>query len=161
MTGQHRRPPARLVADADLIDPDPVLVRPRGLTMDGEHSEAAARRLVHLAQLLYTFWDTGDETYLDRAVDTSFVDRSAMAESPPGPAAVAGPARRLRREVPDLGCVLEDLIVAGNKFAARLSHRGHVGGRPVTIAAFEINYVGAGKIVEGWRLQGDTVAGQA
>jgi predicted ester cyclase len=64
--------------------------------------------------------------------------------------------------VPDLTCELSDLLVVGDKLAVRLRFRGHFTGQlngidghgqEIDFVAFDIQRVGAEKIVEDWHLE--------
>jgi hypothetical protein len=57
-----------------LFEASPGLVRPGSLTVDRSLPEERARQLVHLTQQLYTFWHTGEQSYLDAAVGPEFTD---------------------------------------------------------------------------------------
>lgn len=69
-------PMTRMLADKDLVDNTTELVRPINFVVDQGPSDDRARHMVRIAQLLYTFWNTGEERFLAQAVDTSFVDRT-------------------------------------------------------------------------------------
>jgi predicted ester cyclase len=150
------------VAAAGLLDPRPELVKPQSLTVDGGLDLDRARQLVRTGQALYTFWHTGDVGWLHEAVDPSFTDHTL----PPGrPQGVDGPATAsatFRAAVPDLACELADLLVVGDKLAVRLRFTGHFTGtyngiaghgQPVDFIAFDIQHVGADRIVEDWHLE--------
>jgi hypothetical protein len=77
-----------MLADEDLMDKSAGLIRPVTIAVDQGLSDDRARHMVRIAQLLYTFWNTGEERFLAQAVDTSFVDKTL----PPGrPQGLAGP----------------------------------------------------------------------
>ena len=70
--------------------------------------------------------------------------------------------RALRAAVPDLACELSDLLVVGDKLAVRLRFAGHFSGtfngiqgegQPVDFIAFEVQHVGADRIIEDWHLE--------
>jgi hypothetical protein len=78
------------LSNHDLVDAAVELIKPIELSVDQNPREDRARHMVRIAQLLYTFWHTGDERFLYRAVETSFVatlcrsiDRRDPAEQPP------------------------------------------------------------------------------
>ncbi|MDT7639882.1 MAG: hypothetical protein QOC83_4170, partial [Pseudonocardiales bacterium] len=54
--------------DLDLVDRTPGLVVPTAIHVAAGADPAQARTVVHAAQVLYTFWNTGDTKYLDQAV---------------------------------------------------------------------------------------------
>jgi hypothetical protein len=81
---------------SQLIDRSSELVQPGAVHVDAGLSQARAAHLVRVAQTLYTFWNSGDRTYLQLAVDPLF-------ETTPCPPDVprAQPDRCKRR--PDFG----------------------------------------------------------
>ncbi|ADP84578.1 ester cyclase [Pseudofrankia inefficax] len=152
----------RQIADKDLIDPAPDLVKPLSLTVDGNHTEKSARYLVRIAQLLYTFWHTGDAYYLDRAVDLAFVDNTLPPGRVQGPQGLIAASTAFRAAVPDLTCELSDLLIAGDKLAVRLRFHGSFtgvfngiagSGQEIDFIAFDIQHVGSVRITEDWHLE--------
>jgi predicted ester cyclase len=147
---------------AGLLDPAGDLVRPLTMTVDGTLEPGRARHLVRIAQLLYTFWNTGDRGYLAHAIDDSFTDNTLPAGRPQGTAGPATASARFRAAVPDLACELSDLVIAGDRLAVRLRFTGHFTGtfdgaqgrgEKIDFIAFDIQRVGADKIVEDWHLE--------
>jgi predicted ester cyclase len=147
---------------ATLIDTDPMLVAPGGFTVDASLSPERARHLVRIAQLLYTFWHTGDERWLHQAIEPSFVDNTLPPGREQGPRGPLTASRVFRAAVPDLACELADLIIAGDKLAVRLRFTGTFTGRfgevtgagqPIDFIAFDIQHVGEDRIVEDWHLE--------
>ena len=67
-----------------FVDPAVELVKPAELSVDRGLNEDRAHHMVRIAQLLYTFWHTGDEQFLHRAVETSFVDNTLPVGRPQG-----------------------------------------------------------------------------
>ena len=124
---------------------------------------AQARAIVHTAQLLYTFWNTGDTTFLDEAVTPNFRDNTLPAGRPHGPAGPRAASAAFRTAVPDLTCQLVDLYVTGDTLTARLVFQGHFTGTYNGIAghgqtihfnAIDIQHVDAGaRIIEDWHLE--------
>jgi predicted ester cyclase len=151
-----------MLVDEDLMDKSAGLVRPVTIAVDQGLSDDRARHMVRIAQLLYTFWNTGEERFLAQAVDISFMDRTLPPGRPQGPAGPVAASAGFRGAVPDLTCELSDLLVAGDKLAARLLFRGHFTGRyngiqgngqSIGFTAFDIQHVGPDKIVEDWHLE--------
>lgn len=145
-----------------LIDSAPELVRPTEGTVDSSLDNDRAKHMVRIAQLLYTFWNTGDTSFLDRAVDPSFVDNTIPPGRPQGPTGPATASAAFRTAVPDLTCELADLLVVGDKFTARLRFRGTFtgtygttqgNGQEIDFIAFDIQHVGDDRIVEDWHLE--------
>jgi hypothetical protein len=128
-----------LVSDfSPLLAWDDSLVVPESVSMTPGLSRSHIKRMLRTAQLLYTFWDSGDLTRLD----------------PPGLAekhAAVGAYQTLgavRAMVPDLGCTIQHLSVYANGFGARLKFFGHVysgdtghpdpPGRPLEFIAYDL-----------------------
>src|SRR6266851_5279801 len=63
------------IAQAELVD-NTGLVVPAVVHVAPGADAAQAQRVVLTAQLLYTFWNTGDSSYLDRAVTPFFRDNT-------------------------------------------------------------------------------------
>ena len=148
-------PVTRMLPDEDLVDNTTELVRPVNFVVDQSLSDDRARHMVRIAQLLYTFWNTGQERFLAQAVDTSFVDRTLPPGRPQGPEGPVAASAGFRSAVPDLTCELSDLLVAGDKLTVRLRFRGHFKGRyngirgsgqDIDFGAFDFQRVGADKI---------------
>lgn len=163
MTTEPTTGPTTVASPAsDLIDLDPELVRPTSLTVDQTIPPDRARHLVRIAQLLYTFWGTGEQRFLDAAVDPSFVDRTLPPGRPQGPSGPLTASKAFLAAVPDLSCELADLLVVGDKLAVRLRFTGRFtgtyngiagSGQPIDFVAFDIQHVGADRIVEDWHLE--------
>ncbi|WAL68474.1 ester cyclase [Amycolatopsis cynarae] len=162
------RPPAE--GPWQLVDRSPELVQPKALTVDRSIGEKRAAQEVRLAQLLYTFWNTGQQKYLDAAIGPDFTDNTLPAGRPQGPAGPVFASKNFRAAVPDLTCELSDLLVTGDKITARLVFRGHftgvfggaVGhGQAVEFNAIDIQHAGTAKIVEDWHIEDNqTLLGQ-
>ncbi|OZD06612.1 ester cyclase [Rhodococcus sp. 06-235-1A] len=150
-------------ADAPpLVDSSADLVAPGTVDVGDAPVTDRTRQVVRLAQTLYTFWDTGDSAYLDRAVDPGFVDNTLPSGRPQGPTGPAAASTAFRTAVPDLTCELADLNVTGDTFTARLVFRGHFtgtydgregAGQQVEFGAIDIQHVGDSRIVEDWHLE--------
>lgn len=148
--------------DRYLLDGTQGLVEPLNMSVDQSLPASRARHMVKVAQHLYTFWHTGEPSYLREAVDPGFVDNTL----PPGrPQGIDGPmaaSADVRTAVPDLTCELSDLLVVGDKLAVRLRFQGHFtgeyrgvrgSGQPVDFVAFDIQQVGSERVVEDWHLE--------
>ncbi|GAA2011817.1 ester cyclase [Catenulispora yoronensis] len=146
----------------DLLDPNPELVRPLALSVDGGLSRERAAHLVKITQTIYTFWHTGDIRFLHASVDAAFADNTLPAGRPQGFEGVALASKTFRAAVPDLTCELADVVIAGAKAAVRLVFRGHFSGefegvqgdgRAIEFIAFDIQHVGEDLIFENWHLE--------
>lgn len=145
-----------------LVDRSPDLVQPQAITVDHSTGEKRGAQEVHLAQQLYTFWNTGQQKYMDAAISPQFKDNTLPAGRPQGPAGPVSASRNFRAAVPDLTCELSDLLVTGDKITARLVFRGHFTGtfngvqgkgQSVDFNAIDIQHVGTDKIVEDWHIE--------
>jgi predicted ester cyclase len=145
-----------------LIDHAPDLVQPKSITVDHSIGEKRAAQEVHLAQQLYTFWNTGRQKYLDAAISPQFKDNTLPAGRPQGPTGPVVASKNFRTAVPDLTCELSDLLVTGDKITARLVFRGHFTGtyngiqgkgQNVDFNAIDIQHVGTNKIIEDWHIE--------
>ncbi|MFJ9843393.1 ester cyclase [Kitasatospora sp. NPDC101155] len=145
-----------------LIDRSPDLVQPEALTVDRSIGARRAAQEVHLAQQLYTFWNTGQQKYLDAAVSPQFKDNTLPTGRPQGPTGPAFASKNFRTAVPDLTCELSDVLVTGDKITARLIFRGHFTGtfnglqgkgQSVDFNAIDIQHVGTDKIIEDWHIE--------
>jgi predicted ester cyclase len=151
------------VAIPDVVDHSAGLAVPASVHLATGADIAQARAVVHAAQLIYTFWNTGDTSYLDHALSPAFQDNTLPTGRPQGPAGPAAASAAFRVAVPDLTCQLADLYVTGDTFTARLVFQGHFTGtdrgikgrgQPVNFNAIDIQHVGAeGRIIEDWHLE--------
>ncbi|MFH9089817.1 ester cyclase [Streptomyces sp. NPDC017673] len=146
----------------ELVDGSPDLVRPTALTVDRSIGARRAALEVRLAQQLYTFWNTGEEKYLDASVSPDFADNTLPPGRPQGPDGPVFASRNFRAAVPDLTCELADLLITGDKITARLVFRGHFTGtfdgvqgkgQKVDFNAIDIQHVGERQIVEDWHIE--------
>ncbi|MEC3953187.1 ester cyclase [Nocardia sp. CDC153] len=148
----------------DPVDRSGDLVIPQAVHIDGGLSPEQAEREVHLAQVLYTFWNTGNTDYLDRAIAPSFHDNTLPPGRPQGPGGPATASKNFRATVPDLTCELSDLYVTGDTLTARLIFRGHFTGtyngvqgtgQPVEFNAIDLQHIGPDHtlITEDWHIE--------
>jgi predicted ester cyclase len=149
-------------AISDLVDHNADLVVPASVhTATGAY--LAQARTVHTAQLMYTFWNTGDATFLDQAVSPDLQDNTLPTGRPQGPAGPIAASTAFRTAVPDLTCQLADLYVTGHTFTARLVFHGHFTGtesgikgrgQPINFNAIDIQHVaGENRVTEDWHLE--------
>jgi predicted ester cyclase len=147
---------------AALLDSRPALVKPANMSIDKTIPVHRARQLVRVAQALYTFWHTGDDQWLVEAVDPSYVDNTLPLGNQQGTISLRETSARLRQAIPDLGCELQDIIVAGDKMATRIRFTGHfIGefaeskgdGQVIDFIALEIHHLGDDRIFESWHVE--------
>jgi predicted ester cyclase len=148
---------------ADLVDRNDGLVVPALLHVAPGTDSGQAERVVHTAQLLYTFWNTGDASYLDQSITPSFRDNTLPIGRPQGPDGPRIASATFRTAVPDLSCRLVDLYITGDAFTARLVFQGHFTGtyngiqghgQNIDFNAIDIQHTGADtRITEDWHLE--------
>ncbi len=151
-----------LAATAGPAHAESTLVRPRTLVVDRSLSPAQTDALTTAALRYDTFWNTGDPELERLALDPAFIDRTL----PPGRAqGVTGPldaSATMRAAIPDLGCEVEQMIVAGDRVVAHLHFRGtftgvfegrHGSGQNVDFIATDIYRVVGGRITDNWHLE--------
>ncbi|OZD80317.1 ester cyclase [Rhodococcus sp. 05-2256-B2] len=149
-------------SDRPLVESAADLVAPGTVNVGDAPVTDRTREVVRIAQTLYTFWNTGDTAYLDRAVDPTFVDNTLPPGRPQGPAGPVAASNTFRAAVPDLTCELADLYITGDTFTARLIFRGHFTGtydgrtgtgQPIDFGAIDIQHVGDARIDADWHLE--------
>lgn len=105
------------VADEHLITPNTLVRDPN---TPAEKTAAA----IETARLFYTFWDTGERSYLERSISPQFTDRTLPPGRPQGPEGPYVASTGFRKAVPDLRCEVEQLLVVGDRVVAHLRFRG-------------------------------------
>lgn len=154
---------ASAAAPSTLVDTSAHLVRPTTVHVGDATDVAANRHMVHLAQRLYTFWNTGDATYLDNTVAPGFTDRTLPAGRAQGRAGLLQASTAFRTAVPDLTCDLADLYITGDTLTARLVFTGHFtgtrngvhgAGQPIRFSAIDIQHAANGSLItQDWHLE--------
>ncbi|MFI1920374.1 ester cyclase [Nocardia sp. NPDC020380] len=148
----------------DPVDRSGRLVVPQAIHLDSGLSAERAGQEVHVAQLLYTFWNTGNADYLNQAITPSFRDNTLPPGRPQGPTGPAVASRGFRAAVPDLTCELSDLYVTGDTLTARLVFRGRFTGsyngvqgtgQPIEFNAIDLQHLGGDHslITEDWHIE--------
>jgi predicted ester cyclase len=117
---------------------------------------------VKAARAFYEFWNTGDEALLKQAVAPTFTDRTLPPDRPQGPEGPASASRQFRAAVPDLGVVVEKMIVAGDYVTVHMRFTGHFTGRfgqtqgngqPIAFIATDLLKVDDGRITDNWHIE--------
>jgi predicted ester cyclase len=150
------------VASAKTDIPDSNLIKPLSMTIDHSLSKKKADELIHATRLLYTFWNTGDAKYLDAVVSPKFIDNTLPKGRPQGPSGIKFASANFRKAVPDLQCSLKDVLIVGDKVAARMVFTGTFKGEfmghaptnePIEFFAIDILHIKNGKLIEDWHLE--------
>lgn len=150
------------LAPAMAATPDSQLVKPQVLIVDKSLAPAKAAANELAARRYDTFWNTGDETLVRSALSLQFVDSTL----PPGRVqGIEGPlqaSKGFRAAVPDLTCVVEQMLVVGDRVVSHLHFYGHFTGsfkgvqgkgQTINFIATDIYRLADGKIVENWHLE--------
>ncbi|CAO3433105.1 ester cyclase [Azospirillum endophyticum] len=141
---------------------DLVVASPQPDARSDAAAEATVEATVGAARAFYDFWNTGDTTYLKRAISDRFTDRTLPAGRPQGPEGPAFASRNFRTAVPDLGVVVEKMIVAGDYVTVHMTFTGHFSGKfgnmagkgqPIRFIATDLLKVEDGRITDNWHIE--------
>lgn len=138
------------------------LVKPSLITTDHSLDKSTANKMIHVALLFYTFWNTGEYKYLNAAIAPTFVEHTLPKDNPKGPDELKLSSNQIRAAIPDLRCTVEELLITSDKITARLVYSGTskgqfmghpATGKPIKFAAIDILHIENGKLVEDWHLE--------
>jgi predicted ester cyclase len=138
------------------------LIKPKSMSIDQSLDKATADQMVRAAELFYTFWNTGNPKYLNAVITPDFIDNTLPGGRPQGPQGPLFASNNFRKAVPDLRCAVEDLLIVGDKIAARLVFTGTFKGefmghqptnKPIKFIAMDILHVKNGRLIEDWHLE--------
>jgi len=138
------------------------LVQPKSITVDKSLDKTKASQMIRAARLFYTFWNTGDQAYLNAVVAPNFIDNTLPKGRPQGPEGPKFASVNFRKAVPDLNCSVEDLLIVGDKVTARLVFRGTFKGefmghaptnKLIEFFAIDILHIKNGRLIEDWHLE--------
>jgi len=124
--------------------------------------EAQKQATLAAARAFYTFWNTGDVSLLQQALAPNFVDRTLPPGRPQGPEGPAFASKIFRAAVPDLGVVVEKMIVADEYVTAHMVFAGHFTGtlgnvhgmgQPVAFNATDLLRIADGRITDNWHIE--------
>jgi predicted ester cyclase len=142
------------------------LVAPQRLVVEG--GPTAGQQAGILAARRYaTFWQSGDPALARAALAPDFVDRTPPAGRKPGLAGPLEASRLMHEAIPDLSCVVEQMIVSSDHIVVHLHFRGHFtgtfpqdAGAPLTGHGQQISFLATdiyrivdGRIAENWHLE--------
>jgi predicted ester cyclase len=148
----------------EIYDAD--LVKPSLITADNSLNKAAVNKMIHVALLFYTFWNTGEYKYLNAAIAPTFMEHTLPKDTPKSSYELKLASNQMRAAIPDLRCTVEELLISSDKITARLVYSGTskglfmgtpATGKPVKFAAIDILHIQNGKLVEDWHLE-DTLS---
>jgi predicted ester cyclase len=158
----HMLVPTWTVMIAYAFATDTALIEPHSLIFDRSLPRAQVDSQVIAARRYDTFWSTGDEALARAALAPNFIDSTLPAGRPQGLAGPLAASKLMRAAIPDLGCEIEQMIVAGDRVVAHLRFRGHFTGhfgqiqgqgQTINFIATDIYRVAAGRIAENWHIE--------
>jgi predicted ester cyclase len=141
---------------------DIALIEPRTLIADRGVSRAQVDVQIIAARRYDTFWNTGDEALARAALAPNFIDNTLPPGRPQGLTGPLAASKVIRAAIPDMGCEIEQMIVAGDRIVAHLRFRGHFTGRfkqiqgqgqTINFIAIDIYRIAKGRIVENWHIE--------
>jgi len=141
---------------------DTALIEPRSLIIDRSMPRAQVDVQIIAARRYNTFWHTGDEALARAALAPDFIDNTLPPGRPQGLTGPLAASKVIRAAIPDMGCDIEQMIVAGDRVVAHLRFRGHFTGRfkqvhgqgqTINFVATDIYRIADGRIVENWHIE--------
>ncbi|MFN4275243.1 MAG: ester cyclase [Ferrovibrio sp.] len=110
-------------------------------------------------------WNQGKLDVLDELMHPAYVNHSPGLPDPlPGPAGLKPIVAAMRIGLPDMHYTIEDMVIAPDKVAVRVTLRAtHTGdlfgmaptGKRIEVDQMQIEHIEGGKIVEHWRRTDD------
>jgi predicted ester cyclase len=144
---------------APILAVDTALIEPHSLIVDRSMPRAQLNVQIIASRRYDTFWNTGDEAPARAALAPDFIDNTLPPGRPQGLTGPLAASKVMRAAIPDMGCDIEQMIVAGDRVVAHLRFRGHFTGRfkqiqgqgqTINFIATDIYRIADGRIVENW-----------
>jgi predicted ester cyclase len=126
----------------------------------GKTAESGA--VADAAVAFYNFWNSGEESYLNRAIAKTFTDQTLPPGRPQGPEGPLFASRQFRAAVPDLSVEVRKMIVAGEYVTVHMVFRGHFTGalgavhgtgQSISFIATDLLRVHNGRITDNWHIE--------
>jgi len=150
------------VSATPTVVADTPLMEPHSLIVDRSVPRARVDVQIIAARRYDTFWNTGDEALARAALAPDFIDNTLPPGRPQGLAGPLAASKVIRAAIPDMGCDIEQMIVAADRVVAHLRFRGHFTGRfkqvqgqgqTINFIATDIYRIADGRIVENWHIE--------
>jgi predicted ester cyclase len=150
------------VSTALAVATDTALIEPHSLIVDRSVPRAQVDAQITAARRYDTFWNNGDEALARAALAPNFIDNTLPPGRPQGLTGPLAASKVIRAAIPDMGCEIEQMIVAGDRVVAHLRFRGHFTGRfrqiqgqgqTINFIATDIYRIADGRIVENWHIE--------
>ena len=141
---------------------DTPLLEPHNLIVDRSLPRAQVDVQTIAARRYDTFWNTGDEALARSALAPNFIDNTLPPGRPQGLTGPLAASKVIRAAIPDMGCEIEQMIVAGDRVVAHLRFHGHFTGRfgriqgqgqTINFIATDIYRVVDGRVAENWHIE--------
>ena len=150
------------VSATSILAADTALIEPQSLIVDRSLPRAQVDAQIIAARRYDTFWNTGDEALARAALAPNFMDNTLPPGRPQGLTGPVAASKVIRAAIPDIGCDIEQMIVAGDRVVAHLRFRGHFTGRfnqiqgqgqTINFIATDIYRIADARIVENWHIE--------
>ena len=150
------------VSATPAVAAETALIEPRSLIVDQSVPRAQVDVQIIAARRYATFWNTGDEALARAALAPNFIDNTLPSGRPQGLTGPLAASKVMRAAIPDMGCDIEQMIVAGDRVVAHLRFHGHFTGRfkqiqgqgqTINFIATDIYRIARGRIAENWHVE--------
>ncbi|MFM0522382.1 MULTISPECIES: ester cyclase [Caballeronia] len=142
--------------------PTVTLLEPRTLVIDTTIPMTQLEAQILATRKYGTFWENGDESLAREVLSPDYRDRTLPPGRPLGIDGPLGAFRAIRAAIPDMRCVIDQLLVLGDRVMVHLEFKGHFKGtfkgvqgrgQPVAFIAMDIYRFDDGLLVESWHLE--------
>src|SRR5712664_4018864 len=106
------------VSATPTVAADTALIEPHSLIFDRSMPRAQVDVQIIAARRYDTFWNTGDEALARAALAPNFIDNTLPPGRPQGLTGPLAASKVIRAAIPDMGCDIEQMIVAGDRVVA-------------------------------------------
>ena len=139
-----------------------ILPEPKSIVLGRNEAVESSAQEILAARRYAAFWNTGDESFVEKALDSDFMDRTLPNGRQQG---VSGPieaSRIFRTAIPDLTVIIEKMIVADDHIILHLNFEGHFSGtfegiqgqgEKISFKATDIYKIENGKITDNWHIE--------
>jgi predicted ester cyclase len=150
------------VSATPAVAAETALIEPHSLIVDRSLPRVQVDIQIIAARRYATFWNTGDEALARAALAPNFIDNTLPPGRPQGLTGPLAASKVIRTAIPDMGCDLEQMIVAGDRVVAYLRFHGYFTGRfkqiqgqgqTINFIATDIYRIADGRIAENWHIE--------
>jgi predicted ester cyclase len=146
----------------NTIQAEEILPEPKSIILGRNETPESSAQEILAARRYAAFWNTGDESFVEKALDPDFMDRTLPNGRQQG---INGPieaSRIFRAAIPDLTVMIEKMIVADDHVILHLNFEGHFlgtlegiqgKGEKISFIATDIYKIENGKITDNWHIE--------